>query len=209
MLRKGISKHNSGEVPSHYEFKIRTKDGADRWVDCLAVAVEWEGKPAGLGTFYDVTARKLMEESLKESEQGLRRILDGIPLAIVVSRLSDDGFSTIIPAAMIFACPRGGEPENGREFMTIPSTESHRRSYQVPWMPRGAESRADAIPHKPAGAVTTPMREEAVLPTSLTSRTKKRAPVPIGENEAVEPCRGGARFQQPAHGDSRFLPHAH
>jgi PAS domain S-box-containing protein len=104
MLREGgFSNQRDEGIPSHYEFKIQTKSGIDRWVDCLAVVADWEGEPAGLGTFYDVTARKLMEESLKESEQGLRRILDGIPIAVVVSRLSDDGILYFNPrAARIF-----------------------------------------------------------------------------------------------------------
>jgi len=96
---RGFSRQKGEAVPSHYEFKIRRKNGSDRWVDYFGVTVEWEGKPAGLGTFYDVTDRKLMEESLKESEQSLRRVLDGMPIAVIVSRVSDDGILYLNPQA--------------------------------------------------------------------------------------------------------------
>lgn len=203
MLReRGFSKHKSGEVPSHYEFKIRTKDGADRWVDCLAVAVEWEGKPAGLGTFYDVTARKLMEESLKESEQGLRRILDGIPIAIVVSRLSDDGILYYNPrAARIFGLSEeAASRKTVREFYDNPVEreslrEELRKSHGMANVERIFRG-ADGDPFTALlSAVTIPYAgEEAVLASfiDITERKKMEARLAqAAKMEAVGTLAGG------------------
>ncbi len=203
MLRKrGFSSPHGQEVPSHYEFKIRTKSGTDRWVDCFAVVVDWEGKPAGLGTFYDVTSRKLMEESLKESEQGLRRILDGIPIAVVVSRLSDDGILYFNPrAAKIFGLSE--ETASGktvREFYENPAErdvlrEELRRSSSIANVERifrgtGGETFAalqSAVPIPYAG-------EEAALVSfiDITERKKMEARLAqAAKMEAVGTLAGG------------------
>jgi len=45
-------------VPSRYELKIITKDGEARWLDVTAKIIEFEGKPAFLGTAFDITERE-------------------------------------------------------------------------------------------------------------------------------------------------------
>jgi len=48
--------------PVRFEFKIHTKSGRDRWVDFEASAAEFEGRPAALGTAFDITHRKHSEQ---------------------------------------------------------------------------------------------------------------------------------------------------
>jgi PAS domain S-box-containing protein len=52
----------SGDVPTQYEFKIRRKNGEERWVLMTAGVSEFEGKAAVIGTLIDITARKHAEE---------------------------------------------------------------------------------------------------------------------------------------------------
>ncbi len=49
-------------VPSQYEFKLVRKDGGERWVLMTAGTMEYEGRPAVIGTLIDVTDRKRAEE---------------------------------------------------------------------------------------------------------------------------------------------------
>jgi len=48
------------------EFKIITKSGKTRWVTTTAGIVEFEGKPAALGTAFDITEHKQAEEALQD-----------------------------------------------------------------------------------------------------------------------------------------------
>ena len=54
-----------GSSPRHLELKIVTKDGDVRWMDYSAHLVQWEGHTAALGTSFDMTERKQVEEALR------------------------------------------------------------------------------------------------------------------------------------------------
>ena len=58
------------EEPLRKEFKIITKEGAERWLELTAKSINYRGAPALLGTVFDITDRKLMEEALRELAQG-------------------------------------------------------------------------------------------------------------------------------------------
>jgi PAS domain S-box-containing protein len=62
-----------GEVTSRYDFRIRTKDGLIRWVDFTAGRILWEGRPAGVGTATDITARREAEEARRILEEQLQQ----------------------------------------------------------------------------------------------------------------------------------------
>ncbi len=65
-------------LPSRYELKIITKTGEERWIDMTVGVIEYEGKPAILGTSFDITERKRAEQALRESEERYRTILENI-----------------------------------------------------------------------------------------------------------------------------------
>lgn len=60
------------------EMKIRTKTGEERWIDFTSSIIDYQGKQCGLGTAFDITGRKLAEQSLKESEERLRLLVQRI-----------------------------------------------------------------------------------------------------------------------------------
>ncbi len=67
----------SGEpVPSHYEVKIITRSGDDRWLDIAAALIEYNGRPAGLMTAFDITERKKAKDALVEAKQQAELYLD-------------------------------------------------------------------------------------------------------------------------------------
>ncbi len=65
-------------VPDRYEFKIINKSGEERWIDFSARGINYEGEPAGLGTVFDITERKRVEEELIAEKERLSAILTAI-----------------------------------------------------------------------------------------------------------------------------------
>lgn len=61
---RGMSRQRGEPVPSRYEFKVVTKRGEERWVQFSAGLMELDGRPAALGTAFDITERKRAEERL-------------------------------------------------------------------------------------------------------------------------------------------------
>jgi PAS domain S-box-containing protein len=59
-------------APAEYEARGLTKDGRTLWVVRRNTRMEFRGRPAVLGNIVNITGRKQMEESLKESEKELR-----------------------------------------------------------------------------------------------------------------------------------------
>jgi two-component system sensor histidine kinase/response regulator len=56
------------QVEQYYHFRlINGRTGAVIWVELSAVMIEWEGEPATLSFMTDVTERRQLQESLKES----------------------------------------------------------------------------------------------------------------------------------------------
>jgi diguanylate cyclase (GGDEF)-like protein/PAS domain S-box-containing protein len=62
---RGLARQQGERVPPRYEIKILTKQGEERWLDLTAERIDFEGKPAGLGTAFDITERKRMEEQVQ------------------------------------------------------------------------------------------------------------------------------------------------
>jgi PAS domain S-box-containing protein len=72
--------------PSVYQFRILHKDCGFRWVEINVVAFMWEKSPATLNFFKDITARKIAEMKLQESEERFRTLIESAPMAIAISR---------------------------------------------------------------------------------------------------------------------------
>lgn len=69
---RGYKRLLTKEGPSRYEIKILCKNGREKWVDFSATYIELAGKPGVLGTAFDITERKAVEEALRQSEERYR-----------------------------------------------------------------------------------------------------------------------------------------
>jgi PAS domain S-box-containing protein len=58
--------------------KIRTKDGGIRLIESTVVSIIWDDEPANLNLLRDITERHQDQETLRESEQKYRSILEDI-----------------------------------------------------------------------------------------------------------------------------------
>jgi PAS domain S-box-containing protein len=81
---RGLARQSGKTVTSRYEFKILTKSGQERWLDFAAAPIEFEGRPAALGTAYDITEKKLAEHKVRQSEEKYRQIVEMAPDGILV-----------------------------------------------------------------------------------------------------------------------------
>jgi two-component system cell cycle sensor histidine kinase/response regulator CckA len=78
--QRGLDRQRGIEVPNRYEFTIVRKDGSERWVDYSAGKIEWQGRPAVLGTAVDITERKQAEEALRQAQrlEAIGRLAGGV-----------------------------------------------------------------------------------------------------------------------------------
>lgn len=75
----------TGEPRIGFDEKVRTTEGADIWVRTSKVPLkDHDGRIVGvLGTYEDITARKQAENTLRDSEQRLRLLVEQTPLAVI------------------------------------------------------------------------------------------------------------------------------
>ncbi len=77
LVEEYLRKRLSGEIKYvHYEFRIRTKQGAVRYMEVHSSSTVYRGRPAAIGTMLDITDRKLSEGRLRESEERYRSVFE-------------------------------------------------------------------------------------------------------------------------------------
>jgi PAS domain S-box-containing protein len=78
-VRRLLQARQGGDTtPVRSELRIIAKDGRTIWGDFSAGLIQFEGKPAGLATAFDITDRKRAEEALAEREKLYRLILENV-----------------------------------------------------------------------------------------------------------------------------------
>ncbi|HET7294576.1 MAG TPA: EAL domain-containing protein [Vicinamibacteria bacterium] len=81
--RRGMEGHEGEGAPIRYEVRIVRKDGEERWLDYSAATVEYGGRPAVMGTAFDITERKRAEEQI--SSLAYHDTLTGLPNRLLFS----------------------------------------------------------------------------------------------------------------------------
>lgn len=80
----GSARLRGEAVPQQYEIKILTKNHEERWLEVNLGLIKFEGEVAAIGTAFDITGRKQMEESLRRSETNMRAILENSRQAFIL-----------------------------------------------------------------------------------------------------------------------------
>jgi diguanylate cyclase (GGDEF)-like protein/PAS domain S-box-containing protein len=96
---RGAARLRGEPVPRHYEFRIVRKNGEERWVEYSAGMTHYNGEPAVIGTAFDITERKLIEQALREREENLRTLAGN----------ANDGILVHINGTIVFANRRLAE----------------------------------------------------------------------------------------------------
>ncbi len=76
--RRGMALLRGEPGDQQYEIKIVTRTGKEHWINFTTIQIEFEGRPAILGTAYDITERKEAEAKLHESEERFRQLAENI-----------------------------------------------------------------------------------------------------------------------------------
>jgi len=75
-VRKKAIENLKGQAIHAYEYKLIKKNGDSMWVLENLASTEYKGKPATVGSFMDITERKMAEKAPKENEQKLRPLVE-------------------------------------------------------------------------------------------------------------------------------------
>ena len=78
MVRKQAIKCLKKESLEPYEYRFINKDNEVRWILETVKPIVYQGERATLGSFIDITERKLTEEALRQSEEKYRTIIENI-----------------------------------------------------------------------------------------------------------------------------------
>ncbi|MFP4641329.1 MAG: PAS domain S-box protein [Dehalococcoidia bacterium] len=82
-VRHNIERRVKGEIPSEqYELRAWTKDGRPFWIETMATAIEYNGRPADMGNLIDISERKRMEAALRESEEKFRTLTQELNVGV-------------------------------------------------------------------------------------------------------------------------------
>jgi len=99
VVRENLRKRLRGKIKSiHYEFRGLTKDKRIIYVEVYGSAVQYQGKPAVIGTLLDITERKRAENILRKTEESVRHALKMEALAKFAANIAHDfkNFLTVI-----------------------------------------------------------------------------------------------------------------
>jgi len=141
-IRKRLLARERGEhVTNRFESEMISGKGKHVWVDVTASPIEYGGRPAVVAMLYDITDRKLAEQSVKQSEQRFRTVIENT--SDIITLLDPEG---IIQYESPSIMPRlGYEPQelvgkNGFELVHPEDLEAAKLGFL-----RGLED-ADAYP---------------------------------------------------------------
>ncbi len=87
------------DVPSLYEVRLLFDDGSLRWIELGVSVVPWDGKPATITFFSDVTERREMTQALHRSEERYRAVIEH----------SGEGMLVVQDGKVVFANARAAE----------------------------------------------------------------------------------------------------
>lgn len=105
-----LARERSEPVPGVYEYRIRTTAGEVRTVECSAVSISFEGRPATLAVLRDITERKQAEERARHLARIGRIISSSLKVEDVYEPFAD-AMRQLIPFERIVITR--AEPDRG------------------------------------------------------------------------------------------------
>lgn len=198
MVRSRIAARRQGNAPpSRYECRSLRLDGSVVWVECMESGIEWDGAPARLAIFHDVTARKQTEDALQRNERLFATVFQNGPDQMVLSTLHE-GRLIDVNDAFLRACGLGRKAVIGRtsaELKLWPGVLSRRRIVE--------ELRRSGRVRDMAHNMRTPRNETIELSTSAELlRVDDEELVQFVSRDVTQQRRNEARIAHMAHHDA-------
>lgn len=95
---RGLKRLSGEEVINRYQFKVLRKQGDVRWVDFSSTLIDYEGKPAALGTAYDITSSVNSIEEVRKQKELFKTTLYSIGDAVITTN-TDGEIQNMNPVA--------------------------------------------------------------------------------------------------------------
>ncbi|MEZ4599811.1 MAG: PAS domain S-box protein [Syntrophotaleaceae bacterium] len=70
---RGLARQRGEDVPPVYEIRNLSKNGEEKWIHVSAGRIEYQGQPACIVTYFDISDRKRMEQELQQAHDELER----------------------------------------------------------------------------------------------------------------------------------------
>ncbi|MGC9456580.1 MAG: diguanylate cyclase [Halothiobacillaceae bacterium] len=140
--KRALARLRGEQVPNQYEIRLLTGEGQMRWAELHADVAEYRGERVSLGTLYDITDRKRLEDRLRTSEARFRTLVENAP--DIIFTLSASG-------EFLFVSPNirqimGFEPEEligePMSFVVHPDDLAHCGAFMHEVLETGAQERS-------------------------------------------------------------------
>jgi len=82
---RGLKRQKGEKIPQRYQFKIIRKNGEERWIDFAATMMTMNGKPAAMGTAYDITGMIESMETLQQQKDLFQTTIYSIGDGVIIS----------------------------------------------------------------------------------------------------------------------------
>jgi PAS domain S-box-containing protein len=76
VFERHMRRQQGETVPDVYPYRVITKEGQIKWVEVTGVQIAWDGKPATLNFFIDITEQKQAQMALQHSEERYRSLVE-------------------------------------------------------------------------------------------------------------------------------------
>lgn len=106
--------------PNRYEYRIIHKDGAPRWIEIFAFAIEFQGQRAVQSAIIDITERKQAEAALRRSEERYRILAQNLPQSAVLLYDHDLRYELVDGPELAFMGYSKAEMEGRTIFEMLP-----------------------------------------------------------------------------------------
>ena len=198
MVRARIAARMHGDAPpTRYECRLLRLDGGVVWVECMTSRINWDGAPALLSIYHDVTARKQTEDALQRSERLFATVFQNSPDQMVLSTLRE-GRLIDVNEAFLRACGLGRKAVIGHTSAMLklwPGMLGRRQIIE--------ELRRSGRVRDMAHGVRTPRGETIELSTSAELlRVNGEELVLFVSRDVTERRRNEARIAHMAHHDA-------
>jgi two-component system cell cycle sensor histidine kinase/response regulator CckA len=84
MVRENTIKMLKGKISLPFELRVINKKGETRWIEQTITSIQYNGRPAVLGYYVDISERKQAEEALRESEAKYSALVENSKDGIII-----------------------------------------------------------------------------------------------------------------------------
>jgi len=113
------------ELPSSYPFRIVNRTGDTKWVELNVSVFSWDGRSATLCFMTDITERKRMEETLHESEELYRQLVENVNDIIYIT--DENGLFTFFNNTALRILRYSEEEVIGKPYLDLVCPEYQKR----------------------------------------------------------------------------------